>query len=133
VTTLGVPPDAGTPAGGQRWVNQREEAAVLEQAETHFTVERSVWPSVDTWAKEYGYKLVEWHAESRAYEKSHSIVRGFGRWQVQVEQHEHDVGIAARVRFRPLSPPGPTRDSTLDKARSEANALLAALDQPLLD
>jgi hypothetical protein len=106
---------------------------MLEHATATFTVESSIWRTVDRWADEYGYRLVEWHATSRVYEKSHRMLRGYGRWRVEIEEAGHHVDVEAEVRFRPLSPPGPGRDGFLLKAREEVNALLADLGQPPLD
>ena len=106
---------------------------MLEHATTTFTVESPVWRTVDNWAGEYGYRLVDWQATSRVYEKKHRIMRGYGCWRVEIDETGHHVELGADVCFRALSPPGPGRDGFLLKARAEVNALLADLGQPPLD
>ena len=48
---------------------------------------------------------------------------------MEIEKHGHAVELDADVRFRHLSPPGPRRDSFLQRARADVNELLADLGQ----
>src|SRR5947208_3813506 len=97
---------------------------MLQMADVTFTAESSIWRTVDAWAKQHGYRLIEWEASARVYEKSHDLLRGLGSWRVEIETHGHAVGLGADVRFRHLSPPGPGRDSFLERARADVNELL---------
>jgi hypothetical protein len=105
---------------------------VLQMADVTFTAESSIWRTVDAWAKHHGYRLIEWETTGRVYEKSHRVLRGFGRWRVDIETHGHAVELGADVRFRHLSPPGPGRESFIERARADVNQLLEDLGQPPL-
>lgn len=105
----------------------------MEQtADVRFTVESPIWRVVDTWAKRHGYKLIKWTDTTRMYEKGHPLLRGYGRWQVEVTEQGLDVAMTAGVTFRPLSRPGPGRDRFIHQAQTEVNELLEALGQPRL-
>jgi hypothetical protein len=51
---------------------------------------------------------------------------------VEIETHGHAVELGADVRFRHLSPPGPGRESFVQRALADVNELLEALGQPRL-
>ena len=105
---------------------------MLQTAETTFVAERLIWRTVDMWAKTHGYRLVDWRATTRVYEKSHQLLRGFGRWRIQIDHEGHDVDLTTEVRFRHFSPPGPKREAFVQRARQDVNELLADLGQPAL-
>jgi hypothetical protein len=93
-----------------------------------FTAKESVWRHLDTWAKARGYRLIDWHAESRVYEKPHRIRRNRGCWVVSIDEVGRDVHVAGSIRPMRLTRLRPRRAAN-DDVRRDVERLLRSLTQ----
>ena len=118
---------------------------MAERTVLNFETDNDIWPTVESWSKETGYKEIAKGDTWRRYQKGHGMIAAPKK--VEVRQEDKEAQLQAWVNFNLIARIGTLFliPSEIDvgsgfrgkfprsQARNDVNILLQRLGQPLIE